>query len=187
MKRRRCFAPFTLALTVAALTACSTAEHDHGEDYDHGTGVPPGATIAALPPLPTPWNTLDRNDAQAVALAAVHAVFDWHPERGETGPEIAARRAAPLFTPRAVDEYRPYTIPRPTWQGWMDDHATITATTTIGAEEHPADTAAQWQRKVSTALTITTDGKPTTTLTVISLITAQKQPVWTITQLTHLQ
>ncbi|MFE4459476.1 hypothetical protein ACFROC_19145, partial [Nocardia tengchongensis] len=117
----------------------------------------------------------------------VQAVFDWHPERGDIGPEIAAHHAAPLFSVRGAEDYKPYPITRPTWQEWMDEKATVTAQTTIGTEQHPTETAAQWQRKTATTLTITAPGKPLVTMTVISLITEQKQAVWTTTQLMHLQ
>lgn len=174
-----------LALTAAACSSSHTTTN--GEHDATGTAVPSGASIATLPPLPSPWNTLDRNDPAAVVLAAVQAVFDWHPEHGDTGPEIAARRAAPLFSARGAQDYQPYAIPLPTWQAWMDEKATVTAQTTIGTEQHPADTDAQWQRKTATTVTIVIADKPPITMTVISLITAQKQPVWTITQLKHLQ
>ncbi|MEU6586549.1 hypothetical protein [Nocardia sp. NPDC046763] len=176
-----------VALTAAAAACSSSHTNTYGEHDGTGTGVPSGASIATLPPLPSPWNALDRNDPAAVAVAAVQAVFDWHPERGETGPETAAHRAAPLFSVRGGEDYKPYPIPRPTWQTWMDEKATVTAQTAIGAEQHPVDTDARWQRKTATTLTITAPGKPPITMTVISLITTQKQPVWTTTQLTHLQ
>ncbi|MFJ9370567.1 hypothetical protein ACIRRA_39935 [Nocardia sp. NPDC101769] len=184
---RRLAAFAAVALTAAAAACSSTHTNTYGEHDDTGTGVPSGASIATLPPLPSPWNALDRNDPAAVAVATVQAVFDWHPERGDTGPENAARRAAPLFSVRGAEDYKPYPIPRPTWQAWMDEKTTVTAQTAIGTEQHPADTAAQWQRKTATTLTITTPGKPPITMTVISLITTQKQPVWTTTQLAHLQ
>jgi hypothetical protein len=164
--------------------ACSAAADDFGE-HDQGPGVPAGATLESLPPLPPPWNGVDRNDPAAVAIAAVQAVFDWHPERGDTGPDAAARRAAPLFTPRAAESYRRYPIPRPTWQAWMDTATTITAQTVLGAEEHPPGTAAIWHRKTATTLTITTPGKRPTTLSVVSLVTVRKQPVWTVAALAH--
>ncbi|WP_280382124.1 hypothetical protein [Nocardia wallacei] len=166
--------------------ACSQPAPDYGERGDTGFGVPSGAVVQTMPPLPAPWDTLDRNDPSAVAVAAIQAVFDWHPERGEVGPEIAARRAAPLLTPRAADTYRPYPIPRPTWQAWMDSSTSITATTGIGAEQHPPDTDVRWQRKAVTTLTVATPGKPTTSSTVISVVTVQRQPVWTVTHISHL-
>ncbi|MBU3063123.1 hypothetical protein KO481_16505 [Nocardia sp. NEAU-G5] len=140
-----------------------------------------------MPPLPAMWNSLHRNDPAAMAIATVQAVFDWHPERGETGPETAAQRATPLFTPRAAAEYQPYPIPRPTWQQWMDEHATIAAITVISTEEHPADSEVSWHRKTATTLTITAPGKAPTTLNVICLVTEQKQPLWTTSALTHLE
>ncbi|MGW4719917.1 hypothetical protein [Nocardia sp. NPDC004260] len=164
--------------------ACSAPANDFGE-HEQGPGVPVGATIQALPPLPSPWNALDRNDPAAVALAAVQAVFDWHPERGDTGTEAAARRAAPLLTPRAADSYRRYPIPRPTWQAWMDTATTITAETVIGAENHPPDTDATWHRKTFTTLTVTTPGKPPTRFSVVSLVTVHKQPTWIVSGLAH--
>ncbi|WP_280301145.1 hypothetical protein [Nocardia abscessus] len=175
------------AIVIAALilvAACSAQVDDFGE-HDQGPGVPSGATIRSLPPLPTPWHSLDRHNPAAVAISAVQAVFDWHPERGDTGPQAAAHRAAPLFTPRAAESYRHYPIPRPTWQVWMDTATTITATTVIGTEQHPVDTDASWHRKTSTTLTITTPGEPPATLSVISLVTLQKQPVWVASGLAH--
>lgn len=178
-------AALAAALTIAA--ACSSSHPtDYGEHDPTGTAVPSGASIKPLPPLPAPWNTLNRNDPAVVAVAAVQAVFDWHPEHGDVDPETAAHRAIPLFSARALDSYKPYAIPRPTWQQWMDENATVTARTTIATEQHPPDTAAQWQRKTATTLTVTTPGKPPITITVISLITEQKQPVWTTTALAHL-
>lgn len=173
-----------IVLTAAA-AGCAVPIEDFGE-HDHGPGIPAGASVQPLPPLPSPWQALDRADPAAVAIAAVKAVFDWHPELGDTGPEIAAQRAEPLFTARAADRYRPYPMPRSTWEDWMSEGATTSAETTIGAEEHPADTAGTWQRKTTTTLTITVPGRTPRALTVISLVTAQKQPVWMISDLAHL-
>jgi hypothetical protein len=174
------------AEVVLTVSACSAPTPSFGE-HDHGAGIPAGASIRPLPPLPAPWTSLDRADPAAMAIAAIQAVFDWRPERGEPGPEIAAQRAAPLFTQRAAAQYQPYPIPRPTWQEWMDEHAKITAATTISTEEHPADTGVSWRRKAATTLTITASGKVPATLTVVSLVTEQKQPQWTITTLVHLE
>ena len=187
---RRLAAPLTAI--AAALTAVACTSHhsiDYGEHDSTGTGVPSGAVVETLPPLPPPWNTLARNstDPSAVIIAAVQAVFDWHPERGDTSPQDAAHRAAPLFTPRAATDYRPYTIPRPTWQNWMDTRTTITAVTTISSEQHRADTAAEQQRKTTTVLTISTPGQSPAPFIVTSLVTAQKQPAWTVTGLAHLR
>jgi hypothetical protein len=172
-----------VALTVAALAACSRTGHDDfGEHDDHGTGVPSGATIATLPPLPAPWTDLDRTSPEPVALAAVNALFDWRPADGDTGPETARDRARPLLTPRAADSYRPYPIPRPLWESWMNTRATITTASEISSEQYPADTAVTWQRKITTHLHAPEAGD----LTATTLITATKQPVWTVTAATTL-
>lgn len=180
---RRSLAAVALALAVAALAACSTTDHDHfGEHDDHGTGVPSGASIETLPPLPAPWTDLDRNNPESVALAAVNALFDWRPADGDTGPESARDRARPLLTPRAADSYRLYPIPRPLWESWMNTRATITASSEISSEQHPADTAVTWQRKITTRLHAPESGDFTAT----TLITVTKQPVWTVTAATTL-
>lgn len=179
---RRTFAAVALALTVTALAACSTASENYGEHDDHGTGVPSGVTVATLPPLPAPWADLDRDNPEAVALAAVNALFDWRPADGDTGPEAARDRARPLLTPRAADSYRPYPIPRPVWESWMNTHAAITASSAISSEQHPADTAVTWQRKITTRIQTPEAGD----LTATSLITVTKQPVWTVTSVTTL-
>ncbi|AYF78143.1 hypothetical protein D7D52_34810 [Nocardia yunnanensis] len=179
---RRILAAVALALTVAALAACSRGHEDFGEHDDHGTGVPSGATVATLPPLPAPWADLNRDNPEAVALAAVAALFDWRPADGDTGPESARDRARPLLTPRAADSYRPYQIPRPLWESWMNTRATITASSAISSEQHPADTEVSWQRKITTHVR----GPEAGDLTATTLITVTKQPVWTVTAVTTL-
>ncbi|WP_370012716.1 hypothetical protein [Nocardia cyriacigeorgica] len=181
-RRRRRLAAVALALAVAALAACSRGHEDFGEHDDHGPGVPSGASIETLPPLPAPWTDLDRNNPEAVALAAVNALFDWRPADGDTGPESARDRARPLLSPRAADSYRLYPIPRPLWESWMNTRATITASSQISSEQHPADTAVSWQRKITTRIHAPEAGD----LTATTLITVTKQPVWTVTTVTTL-
>ena len=171
-----------LALTVVALAACSRTGSDFGEHDGRNTALPSGATIATLPPLPAPWTDLDRNDPQAVALAAVAALFDWRPSNGDTGPEAGRDRAVPLLTPRAVDSYRPYPIPRRVWESWMNTRTAITTTSEISGEQHPADTDVTWARKITTHI----HAGETVDLTAITLITVTKQPVWTVTAATTL-
>jgi hypothetical protein len=176
----------TVAGAVLAVSACSAPSHDFGE-HDHGSNIPVGASIESQPPLPAPWNLLNRNDPSAVAIAAVQAVFGWDPEQGDTGPETAAQRAVPLFTRRGEAEYQPYPVSRPAWQEWMNEQAMITAVTTISTEEHPTDTAVTWHRKTVTTLTIAAPGKVPVTMTVVSLVTEQKRPMWAIASLVHLE
>ena len=172
-----------LALTVVAVAACSrTGHNDFGEHDDHNTALPSGASIATLPPLPAPWTDLDRTDPQAVALAAVAALFDWRPADGDTGPEAGRDRAAPLLTPRAAETYRPYPIPRRVWESWMNTRTTITATSEISGEQHPTDTDVTWARKITTHI----HAGETVDLTAITLITVTKQPVWTVSAATTL-
>ncbi|MEU8901257.1 hypothetical protein AB0C65_35690 [Nocardia sp. NPDC048505] len=184
-QRRRMAA--AAAFVLLAIVGCSKPGNDFGESHTPDTGIPSGASVQTLPPLPAPWAELDRTNVTAVANAAMTALFDWNPENGDTGPESAAHRAAPLFTPRAAADYRPYPIPRVTWQDWMDTATTITAATTITSETHPPDTDVSWQRKTATTITVNTPGKSPRTITVISLLRLQKQPVWTITGVSHLQ
>ncbi|WP_280487504.1 hypothetical protein [Nocardia farcinica] len=181
MTYRQRLAAALLALTVAAVAACSRPADDFGEhDHDHGTGVPSGASIAPLPPLPAPWTELDRNDPQTVAVAAVTALFDWRPADGDTGPETAVRRAKPLLTPRAAQDYRPYPVPRQLWEQWMDRRAEIRTTTEVSSEQHPVDTDVTWQRKLVTRI----DADGTAPFTAATLVTVTKQPVWTVTAVT---
>ncbi|MCX4099100.1 hypothetical protein [Nocardia sp. alder85J] len=175
-----------LALTATALAACSRTGHDYGEHDDHGTGVPSGATSQALPPLPAPWTDLDRTNPETVALAAVTALFDWRPGDGDTGPETARDRARPLLTPRAADSYRPYPIPRPLWQSWMNTHVLIHTTSDISSEQHPADTAVTWHRKITTLIHATGGSITTADLIATTLITVTAQPDWTVTEITTL-
>ena len=181
---RRRFAAVALALTVAALAACSRTGHNtYGEhDDEHGTAVPSGASTPALPPLPAPWTDLDRTNPRTVALAAVNALFDWRPGTGDIGPETALERARPLLTPRAADSYQPYPIPRPLWQSWMDTHATITTASAVSDEQHPADTTLTWHRKIITHIHAPT----AVDLTATTLITLTEQPAWTVTAVTTL-
>ncbi|WP_331765170.1 hypothetical protein [Nocardia sp. NBC_01388] len=179
---RRRLAALALALTVTTLAACSTGHEDFGEHDDHGTGIPSGASVGTLPPLPAPWAALDRTNPEAVALAAVNALFDWRPADGDTGPESARDRARPLLTPRTADSYRPYPIPRPLWESWMNSRATITTSSEISSEQHPADTEVSWQRKITTRI----HGPEAGDLTATTLITVTKQPVWTVTGATTL-
>lgn len=182
-RRRRSCAGVVLALAVTVLAACSgTGNDDFGEHDDHGTGVPSGASIETLPPLPPPWTDLDRDNPEAVAMAAVNALFDWRPAAGDTGPETACDRARPLLTPRAADSYRPYPIPRPLWESWMNTGADITTSSEISREQHPTDTAVTWQRKIATRIHTPEAGD----LTATTLITVTKQPVWTVTAVTTL-
>ncbi|NKY53960.1 hypothetical protein [Nocardia vermiculata] len=183
--RYRSIAGFAAALVVAAvaLTACTQSGDDtYGEHDTHGTGVPSGASIETLPPLPAPWTDLDRTNPEAVALAAVRALFDWRPADGDTGPEDALDRARPLLTPRAADSYRPYPIPRPIWESWMNSGASITASSEVSSEQHPADTDTTWQRKISTRIHAVATGD----LSATTLVTVTKQPLWTVTAVTTL-
>ncbi|WP_331761225.1 hypothetical protein OG225_42865 (plasmid) [Nocardia sp. NBC_01377] len=175
----------TAALVGVGAGGCAVSSQDFGE-HDLGPGLPVGASAESLPELPTPWQNLDRTAPEAVVLATARAVFDWHPENGEIGPEIAARRAGPLFTLRGAETHRPLPISRRTWQEWMDARALVSADTVISAEEHPVDTAGTWHRKLTTTLTVTTPGKLPRSMRIVSLVVAEKQAGWRVAELAHL-
>lgn len=174
------------ALVFAVVSGCADSPHDDFGEHDHGPGLPAGASVERLPALPTPWQDLDRSNPEAVVVAAVQAVFDWHPERGEIGPEVAALRAAPLFTLRGAEKYRPFAISRRTWEEWMGGSAMVSAETVISTEEHPVDTAGAFHRKATTTLTVTAPGKAPHTIGVVSLVVAQKQAGWLVAEMVHL-
>jgi len=175
------------AVAVAVLAGCSSNSTDgHTQHLDDDTG---NVTVSApvLSPYPSQLQA-DDSDAESVALAAVRAVYDWR-FAADDGPTQAVERATPLFSAALADTLmanppQPFVNFR-VWDRWKRDGATTRVSAAVDAEQHPADTASEWHRKISAAISITNrSGKPLGQWTVPILVTAQEQAgQWLVSQL----
>ncbi|MDN5758936.1 MAG: hypothetical protein L0H59_10445 [Tomitella sp.] len=148
--RQRAAVAAALCLTLMAV-GC-------GSGGDGGAGSPPAASTrtdsrpaAAQPtrssePAPdvTSVNpaTIDRQNPEAVAIAAVEAIYTVEPAVDESAAD-AYERAAPLLTPRMIDAIRAIDSPSgsdPNWGKWKRKNAIVAATATIARQDKPIDT-----------------------------------------------
>ncbi|MBF6388137.1 hypothetical protein IU444_28835 [Nocardia farcinica] len=142
--------------TLAALCGCSVNDggdsgsavsttprpraQDWTPDPQTTTVRPPATSATALPPQ---QSDVDRQDPDAVALAAMTLWFTWD-TRTDSGPNDGAARTAPLLTPeyaRTLTSGAPQSWPGGDWMRWRDQSARLVATARKGAEPTPPATA----------------------------------------------
>ncbi len=143
---RRSILTTAICASLLTLTGCAGGGSDSAPTTSSARpAVAQPAPATTRPPVDiTPVDTarLDWQDPEAVAVAALEAIYTISP--GVDGDGTAAyERAAPLLTARVLDSVRAITSPTgqdPQWDRWAQQGAIITAQATVLPQEHPADT-----------------------------------------------
>lgn len=193
-----------LAAGVAVVTAlCGCAGTDNGDTAPSTSATrpraqdwtpapqtttirPPAASATALPPQ---QSGIDRENPDAVALAAMTLWFSWD-TRTDTGPNDAAARTAPLLAPeyaRILTEAAPQSWPGGDWMRWRDQSARLVATARKGAEPTPPPTAATAYTQVVVDQAVTRpDGTVTETVqTVVDVKLTRGGNGWEVASVRH--
>jgi hypothetical protein len=114
---------------------------------------PPAATSATATSMPAP-SKVNTATADAAAVAAVKAI-ESSDTTVDADPNATVRRASAWLTPTfaaQVTAYPPVAAPGATWNAWAAHRAYVTVTTSLGGDEHPADTATATYRQVIAVL-----------------------------------
>ena len=110
-------------------------------------GSTPGPALAG----PTPATASTPN---AAALAGVKAI-ESSDTTVDADPHDTVQRASAWLTPAfaaQVKAFPPVAAPGAMWDGWASHRAYVTVTTSLGGDEHPADTATTAYRQVIAVL-----------------------------------
>lgn len=140
-----------LALTVLAGTCLLTACTEHPS-----RGRPPDENHCEIVGFEPPFAAVDPCSADSVTSAALATMLTYRPAEG-LDPRRAFEAAKPLLEPEFARSGAPSAIALAPvtpdmWDGWRDQHVTVTATASTTADDHPADTASRAARVVTVNL-----------------------------------
>jgi len=135
----------------------------------------PSSTRTGLPAVPPPAPAaVNGADVDAVALAAVRAV-EGSDTALDADPHDTVLRASAWLTPAfaaQVRAYPPTAAPGATWNTWAAHRAYLVVSTSLGGDEHPADSArAAWRQVVAVLHPLGRDGWVGPDQTVVVFVT----------------
>jgi hypothetical protein len=186
-----------LLLTGAVLTGCTdtTGANNDGQtmpsipaqQWNPGTPDPqandPVRTPApAATALPETAPAVDREDPDSVAAAALSIWFSWN-TTGDSGPNDAAARTAPLLTAdyaREITSTTAQSSPGAQWLSWAADGVVLTPALTVDDEPTPPQTEELAYRAYR--VTQSVDGAPVRE-SIVAVVLRHTADGWTVSRI----
>jgi len=168
--------PRATAYVAAITTAVVVAASGCGSNNEP---TPPPAVSTSAAPSPAPAGVDDR-DPDQVMLWSANQLYSWRPAQ-DASAAAGFDRARPLLDPTYIQQVGASAaglarVTGASWARWAADNATITASSRITGDDHPADTGSKHQRVVEITQRISAPGITEPDRTVIAYMVAARQP-----------
>lgn len=152
----RLLTALTSALVLAAAAGCApVSPRPAGPLPSPPAGPTPVTGPSAPTPPPQPAASVDRRDPDAVAVAALTALYSYD-TTVDRRPADAARRARPWLSASfrsSITSLPPQSGPGATWSTWAAHRAIVHTTVTPGSDARPDNLATRTYRQYLVTLT----------------------------------